>query len=113
MTPANLELKEKCLSHWYALFQVRDPLMSEHEPVASQCAFCKVYAHDEECAGCPIRERTGKSCCIDTPFSDVYAAWCQWRADLRRFPGNEPLMKSRRKMYQQWVQDMINFLESL
>jgi len=40
----------------------------------SNCPLCKLFVHqDDACFGCPVRERTNKPSCEDTP----YVIWCK------------------------------------
>src|SRR5882672_8161326 len=77
-------------------------------PGVDACALCQLYAKDVynhnthrnemECDGCPVKEKTGRSGCEDTPWEDV-----KWN----RTPYNgDPDVHSR----EYYIQQEIDFL---
>ena len=63
------EALEASIAHWQEV--VRNPY--ETDVGVSECALCRKFNHtwarwDDCCAGCPVRDRTGKSSCYGTPL---------------------------------------------
>lgn len=51
----------------------------------SNCPLCEEFYHkydDKNCAGCPVRGRTGKPGCRDTPYAGYIAAQRDMKASL-------------------------------
>lgn len=44
----------------------------------NHCALCELF-WDQECDGCPVRERTGKPHCEDSPYDEIDFALARWR----------------------------------
>ena len=52
-----------------ALWFKRNPRKSFETGGTSTCALCKLYYKGvSHCDGCPVKEKTGKSCCGGTPI---------------------------------------------
>lgn len=32
------------------------------------CPLCKIFYWPKDCEGCPVKEQTGRSCCIGSPY---------------------------------------------
>lgn len=44
---------------------------------SNSCALCDMFSKSR-CDGCPVRSRTGKSFCKETPYKDALAAKYEW-----------------------------------
>lgn len=70
----------------------------------ASCALCRIFEW-RGCAGCPVKRRTGKTACADTPF--VYAAIARWRWS------RDPSDAARRGAAHAYARDEVAFLRSL
>ena len=41
----------------------------------SNCPLCKLFAHNEECDGCPVYEKTGYPDCNNSPYFEWWEAY--------------------------------------
>ena len=48
---------------------------------ATTCPLCGLFWRGGRCTGCPIKVKTGKPRCIDTPYMEAYTAGRVWRYD--------------------------------
>ena len=94
---------ERSIEHWEKLRD--DPLTSE-KPTSMWCALCDEYFH-QRCRDCPIEERTGEDRCDNTPYSDAYIAWEDWKNCLK--DEEEDL----RQEFEVHAQKELDFLTSL
>lgn len=44
---------------------------------SGHCALCELF-WDRSCNGCPVRERTGKKHCEDSPYDEIGLALARW-----------------------------------
>lgn len=89
--PAEAALTASIL-HWKELRDSK-PLDPGIKVGPGACKLCEVFMHvkDEDthpCAGCPVRVRTGKWGCSDTPYADVYAKYTDYHVAMRLFFGD-------------------------
>ena len=75
----DIELLDECLEHWES--NIKEAEEDGYLDVsAGSCALCNAYQDIYDpglgyaCAGCPIRKKTGKSLCQDTPYYKVLNA---------------------------------------
>ena len=78
-----------------------------------ECPLCDVYASkDVGCGKCPVKARTGKNGCFDTPFHSVTEAEISWVVSLIDELGEEDVRKARARFITAHEEE-IKFLESL
>lgn len=71
----DLELVSECILKW------REIVFFDGDDRGTQnCALCREYHSDwnwknQCCDGCPIYERTGKVCCVNTPYFEYSGLW--------------------------------------
>jgi hypothetical protein len=96
-------MNDEVEAHWVRIRNREErPDITCEGPYERDCAFCKMS--DAACVGCPIRERTGLTGCVGTPFAVAYGAWRDWR-----YSGTEYDRKAWRKA----ADKMIAFIRSL
>lgn len=70
----------------------------EDVPSVKHCHLCGLFRNREPtCSGCPVKRKTGKTGCADTPYFDAADAW--YYGEKARFKHH--------------AQAMIDFLKSL
>lgn len=65
------QLRRMCVNSWKRRLKlsVKDIVVGKAAPVPENCAFCVMYIDGENaCSLCPVRLKTGKSHCDDTPY---------------------------------------------
>lgn len=79
MTPKVREALEASIKHWEKNRDVLTPSDVSYSP--ENCALCQLffYGHPNRCIGCPIRGRTGRPLCEDTPYEDAVNARNDWK----------------------------------
>lgn len=60
------------IRHWERVLLGKDVLIGP-----STCALCKEF-YSADCAGCPVKEKTGHQYCSGTPYYKASAAFCQF-----------------------------------
>ena len=77
-----LEALNKSIEHWTRMATGNE--QNGEEPGVKDCALCHLYrerenpnphATDRYCFGCPIKRKTGRANCVDTPYYEAYQAW--------------------------------------
>ena len=73
-----VEALDDSISHWE---RIESGTTMPGEGIFSfSCPLCELFMHDhatiQSCLGCPVRQKTGKPTCQDTPWFDVYMAYC-------------------------------------
>lgn len=94
------------IKHWEENRDARHPddvhLFSDSCPL---CALFNTAEHRKiglDCVGCPVREKTGRDTCDDSPWEDAYAKWQLWQRKL-----------GSRTAFKKAAQAEIDFLRSL
>ena len=72
MKAKTLKALRKSIAHWKRLATGKRHTGEDVGPF--HCALCEMFFHEEDCRGCPVRERTGKSTCQDSPYHDAWEA---------------------------------------
>ena len=108
MTPK--QALRQSINHWKRMrnFTKKEALEGNEKPYSSHCALCieYLYKYDEanqQCTGCPVREKTGEISCIDSPYLAAEAAWADWLV----------YGDGTKKQWQAAADKEIDFLESL
>ena len=94
MTKRQLKALKASINHWTRL--ANGTQRADEKPLAAHCALCKLYAK-AGCESCPVKQRTGKSSCLDTPYYKAGDAWSS----------KDPVFFRSR------AQEELNFLKSL
>jgi hypothetical protein len=72
---------KKSVKHWQENFDA-DYYM-DISIYAEDCPLCSIFAKDNDCKGCPIRDYTGKPDCRKTPWYQVRTAYCDNFLEIR------------------------------
>lgn len=72
MNTQTLNALNESIKHWQRY--VDGFGKTEGEPLVHNCSLCGLF-YQEECAGCPIDERTGRINCRGTPYGDAFDAY--------------------------------------
>ena len=71
---------KKSVKHWQENFDADHCLdISIYD---EDCPLCSIFANDDDCKGCPIRDYTGKPDCRKTPWHHVFMTSYENTADL-------------------------------
>lgn len=70
----------------------------------ADCALCAEFRNKSEnqCGGCPVRDKTGLICCLDTPYASAVSRFVSWIDD-----------PSLRSAWRAAAQRELDFLKSL
>lgn len=67
MDPKTLHALRASIAHWKENEQVTD--IDDAKTGARHCALCVLFFDfPNDCKGCPVKEKTGKNNCRDTPY---------------------------------------------
>lgn len=89
---------EDAIAHWKRF--ATGTANIDERPYARDCALCQLfYDNDDRCGGCPVRVRTGKHVCLDTP----------WHAASRAFEDHGV----HSALFKNYAQQELEFLQSL
>lgn len=78
MSPETEQALLSSIAHWERMRDDRDGcLESKETPHAGSCALCSQFCNHPaaKCDGCPVRERTGFSFCIGSPWQNASIAF--------------------------------------
>lgn len=83
---------------------------------ADDCALCRIYNDNEnifndDCTGCPIREKTKLSACKGTPYGRAWEYLGEWGTLINI--GTADRIEYAREQFQKAAQDMVDFLIEL
>ena len=67
---------EASIKHWENNTKALKPM--DVRVGVSSCALCVAF-HAFNCSGCPVRERTGRGSCSNTPYSVASQALRRWK----------------------------------
>lgn len=62
---------------WERNAALKPSKLDEAEIYSDSCELCRLFASDD-CAGCPVKEKTGKRGCIGTPWENAEDALLGW-----------------------------------
>ena len=65
---------KKSVKHWQENFDA--DYYFDISIYEEYCPLCSIFANDDDCKGCPIRDYTGKPDCRKTPWYQVRTAYC-------------------------------------
>jgi hypothetical protein len=99
MDDRTLEALKASIRHWEENVAAETPDAASVS--ATRCSLCTAFP-DEGCTGCPVRERTGQSECVDTPYYDAQPALWDWRHN-----------QGSRERFRTAAQAELDFLKSL
>jgi hypothetical protein len=121
MLPETSEALNKSIIHWRENLSARASF--EADISSHSCALCKLFIYDN-CLGCPVSSRTGKTRCLGSPYErarDTLNEWGRLSYAATRDDGTIHTWRSFSnidwlKMEAEWqnaCRDEISFLESL
>lgn len=64
----NEETKTALLGSIEKWKDIEDGIKEDHGP--NNCPLCRVFRLREGCVFCPVRERTGRDCCAESPYGE-------------------------------------------
>ena len=73
---------ESSIRHWE-----RNVTGRTHTIGPEHCALCRLFYYKKACVGCPVRARTGKSHCSDSPYAAAGKAHAKFGGDSIQFRG--------------------------
>jgi len=62
------EALDESINHWKKNYDAVNPWDASTSPM--YCALCMMF-HKNNCAGCPVSEKTQRTFCSGTPYSDA------------------------------------------
>ena len=102
MEEKTLVALKKSIEHWEKNAAPGDHPVSTK---AKDCALCGLFFWEEDCAGCPVYQRTGREGCHGSPYWSVVDAKLELCAD-------ESKGRLRKKL-REAAQKELDFLKSL
>lgn len=111
MNPKTSQALEASISHWYENMEMAHSGGDIEDNIYSNsCPLCREFIVPDEntgyadCEGCPIRTKTGKPYCEDTPWEDIYLHF-EGLNSIIKLEGDYDLINL--------IKNEIQFLESL
>lgn len=103
MPKKTLTALKQSIAHWER--HANGKARKKEEIYAQDCALCKIFykrIDDQKicCAGCPVRQKTGKPICQGSPWMDARANW-------------RLTMGEQSPAFHAAAMKMVNFLKSL
>lgn len=80
MTPETLEALKASIAKWERNAVAETP--AQYLSSADECPLCDLFFWQaDDCAGCPVRAKTGRIFCSGTPYGEANDANYKWRVD--------------------------------
>jgi hypothetical protein len=76
MDAKTLKALKASIAKWKRNAKATDPW--KYKIGAKDCALCGLFL-DDDCSGCPVRAKTGKPFCFDSPYVDASRALVWWQ----------------------------------
>jgi len=114
MATTDVNLLRQSIKHWE---HMRDNVHCGETPYAQDCPLCLKYLDMRMgCAGCQVCEEVNNHRCHDTPFKKVREEFESFRfcsPNEMCAPNKDDYYETRKKRWQDAVQNMIDFLKNI
>lgn len=75
---------EESIAHWKRM--ASGDRRNSEAPTSDDCPLCEMFYNKlDVCDGCPVRIKTGRTYCGDTPYHDAQRAWTEYGLDSSEF----------------------------
>ena len=106
---------KKSIKHWEENVAAKHP--REANPQADACALCTMFSDNLDeagqwCTGCPVKARTRRDLCLNTPWLRAEAAWSSWdySVECHKSDANQARVRA---VWQTAARKELDFLRSL
>jgi hypothetical protein len=100
---------KKSVKHWQENFDA--DYYFDISIYEEDCPLCSIFAKDNDCKGCPIRDYTGKPDCMGTPWYQVRTVYCP--NDINFWESNDFFNTTPSKKLKNAIKKELIFLENL